>query len=243
MKKALRFLGEAKMKQPIKLNFWAPTLVSDKLKQLCSYYHALAGSSYGDSSYERHLDTVVGTVTEILQSYINQSCCSPIILEALSLFQLNPNIEVTFNLATPRILNGRTLEEAAAGHDLLEDTEVPEDLLRSIVSPFTFDIIKALTVPKGYSRKRAIKEFYPTLKNTPGAVFIKLVDRAVNVALSGETNKEKFFMYLKENPEFLRAIFGPREEIQSIEYFELLALGDLIEGFRTYGYTLGEIFI
>jgi hypothetical protein len=66
------------------------------------------------------------------------------------------------------------------------------------------DIIYALTNEKGKNRKeRANDKYYEGIRNTPGAVFVKLCDRIANVQYSKMTGSRMFEMYKKENINFM----------------------------------------
>jgi (p)ppGpp synthase/HD superfamily hydrolase len=65
------------------------------------------------------------------------------------------------------------------------------------------DIIYAVTNEKGKNRsERANDKYYEGIRNTPGAVFVKLCDRIANVQYSKMTKSRMFEMYKKENMNF-----------------------------------------
>jgi (p)ppGpp synthase/HD superfamily hydrolase len=69
------------------------------------------------------------------------------------------------------------------------------------------DIVYAVTNDKGKNRKeRAGDNYYEGIRNTPGAVFVKLCDRIANVQYGKMTKSRMFEMYEKENPEFIRQL-------------------------------------
>jgi hypothetical protein len=69
------------------------------------------------------------------------------------------------------------------------------------------DIIYAVTNEKGKNRKeRANDKYYEGIRNTPGAVFVKLCDRIANVQYSKMTGSRMFEMYKKENDDFLTSL-------------------------------------
>jgi len=66
------------------------------------------------------------------------------------------------------------------------------------------DIVYAVTNDKGKNRKeRAGDKYYEGIRNTPGAVFVKLCDRIANVQYGKMTKSRMFEMYKKENSEFI----------------------------------------
>lgn len=99
------------------------------------------------------------------------------------------------------------VELACWGHDLIEDTRVSYNDVKSKLGGNAADIIYAVTNEKGKNRKeRANDKYYEGIRNTPGAVFVKLCDRIANVQYSKMTKSRMFEMYKKENPEFIRSL-------------------------------------
>jgi (p)ppGpp synthase/HD superfamily hydrolase len=96
------------------------------------------------------------------------------------------------------------LRYAAFGHDLIEDTRVTYNDVKEKMGEEVADIIYTLTNEKGKNRKeRANEKYYEGIRNTPGAVFIKLCDRIANVQYSKMTGSRMFEMYKKENIDFM----------------------------------------
>ena len=96
------------------------------------------------------------------------------------------------------------LKLAAFGHDLIEDTRVTYNDIKEQLGENVADIIYALTNEKGKNRKeRANDKYYEGIRNTKGAVFIKLCDRIANVQYSKMTGSRMFEMYKKENINFM----------------------------------------
>ena len=92
---------------------------------------------------------------------------------------------------------------ACWGHDLIEDTRVSYNDVKDHLGQEAADIIYALTNEKGKNRKeRANVKYYQGIRETPGAVFVKLCDRIANVQYSKMTKSRMFEMYQKENQEF-----------------------------------------
>jgi (p)ppGpp synthase/HD superfamily hydrolase len=99
---------------------------------------------------------------------------------------------------------------ACWGHDLIEDTRVSYNDVKEHLGQEAADIIYALTNEKGKNRKeRANDKYYEGIKNTPGAVFVKLCDRIANVQYSKMTGSRMFEMYKKENDEFVTKLGYP----------------------------------
>jgi (p)ppGpp synthase/HD superfamily hydrolase len=93
---------------------------------------------------------------------------------------------------------------AAYGHDLIEDTRVSYNDVKENLGLGPADIIYACTNEKGKNRKeRANEKYYEGIRNTRGAVFVKLCDRIANVQYSKMTGSRMFDMYKKENINFM----------------------------------------
>lgn len=93
---------------------------------------------------------------------------------------------------------------ATWGHDLIEDTRVSYNDVKEQLGESAADIIYAVTNEKGKNRKeRANDKYYEGIRNTPGAVFVKLCDRIANVQYSKMTGSRMFEMYKKENDDFI----------------------------------------
>ena len=104
---------------------------------------------------------------------------------------------------------------AAYGHDLIEDTRVSYNDVKEVLGVRAADIIYAVSNEKGKNRKeRANDKYYEGIRNTPGAVFVKLADRIANVQYSKMTKSRMFEMYKKENDHFINSLGGhPQHEL------------------------------
>lgn len=92
---------------------------------------------------------------------------------------------------------------ACWGHDLIEDCRVSYNDVKDVLGQEAAEIIYAVTNEKGKNRKeRANDKYYEGIRNTPGAVFVKLCDRIANVQYSKMTGSRMFEMYKKENENF-----------------------------------------
>jgi (p)ppGpp synthase/HD superfamily hydrolase len=127
-----------------------------------------------------------------------------------------------------------TLQDACLlatwGHDLIEDTRVSYNDVEAHLGQEAADIIYAVTNEKGKCRKdRANDKYYEGIRNTPGAVFVKLCDRIANVQYSKMTRSRMFEMYWKENDQFMTSL--GYEFNNSHEYSEMFDyLINLFEG-------------
>jgi (p)ppGpp synthase/HD superfamily hydrolase len=92
---------------------------------------------------------------------------------------------------------------ATWGHDLIEDCRVSYNDVKTHLGQEAADIVYAVTNEKGKNRsERANSKYYQGIRETPGAVFVKLCDRIANVQYSKMTKSRMFEMYSKENPNF-----------------------------------------
>lgn len=102
---------------------------------------------------------------------------------------------------------------ACWGHDLIEDTRTSYNDCKDILEERVADIIYAVSNEKGKNRKeRANDKYYQGIRNTPGAVFVKLCDRIANVQYSKLTKSSMFEKYKKENLDFVKAIYDQKYE-------------------------------
>lgn len=96
------------------------------------------------------------------------------------------------------------LRYAVLAHDLIEDTRVSYNDVKEVLGEEVADIVYTVSNEKGKTRKeRANDKYYEGIRNTPGAVFVKLCDRIANVQYSKMTGSRMFEMYKKENIDFM----------------------------------------
>ena len=92
---------------------------------------------------------------------------------------------------------------SAWAHDLCEDCRISYNDVKNQLGENVAEIVYALTNDKGKNRKeRAGEKYYEGIRNTPGAVFVKLCDRIANVQYSKMTKSRMFEMYGKEHKDF-----------------------------------------
>jgi len=100
------------------------------------------------------------------------------------------------------------IEVACYGHDLIEDTRTSYNDCKEKLGSYVADIIYAVSNEKGRNRsERANDKYYNGIKNTEGAVFVKLCDRIANVQYSKLTKSRMFEMYKKENEYFKSKLY------------------------------------
>lgn len=100
-----------------------------------------------------------------------------------------------------------TIELACWGHDLIEDTRTSYNDVKDMMGKQVADIVYAVSNEKGRNRaERGNDKYYEGIRNTPGAIFVKLCDRIANVQYSKMTKSGMFEMYRKESPHFLSKV-------------------------------------
>lgn len=105
---------------------------------------------------------------------------------------------------------------ACWGHDLIEDTRTSfNDILKFLIRDSASDydkisalhianIIFALTNNKGRNRaERANADYYNLIKQTPGAIFVKLCDRMANIEYGKLMGSSMYDKYKEEHMDFL----------------------------------------
>lgn len=118
------------------------------------------------------------------------------------------------------------IEYACWGHDLIEDTRVSYNDVKSKLGYNVAEIVYAVTNEKGKTRsERANDKYYEGIRNTPGAVFVKLCDRIANVQYGKMTKSRMFEMYKKENEDFIKMLgrYTDNKELEPMfEYLDKL---------------------
>jgi (p)ppGpp synthase/HD superfamily hydrolase len=111
-----------------------------------------------------------------------------------------------------------SVELAAYGHDLIEDTRVSYNDVVEVLGIDVAKIIYAVSNEKGKTRKeRANEKYYAGIREIPFATFVKLCDRIANVQYSKMTKSKMFEMYKKENDHFMKEL-GWNLEKESSHY-------------------------
>lgn len=115
------------------------------------------------------------------------------------------------------------IELACWGHDLIEDTRTSYNDCKKALGEYVASIIYAVTNEKGKDRsERANDNYYKLIRETPGAVFVKLCDRIANVQYSKLTKSRMFDIYMKENLDFITKL-NPQNRFQPmVDYLNKL---------------------
>ncbi len=112
-------------------------------------------------------------------------------------------------------------------HDSIEDARLTYNDVTRIARRFmdeeqahmAAEIVYALTNEKGRTREeRADERYYRGIRETPYAPFVKLCDRAANIAYScqgtDESNNHMREVYSRELPHFLKALQAPTDDLR-----------------------------
>jgi len=92
-------------------------------------------------------------------------------------------------------------------HDVLEDTSVSFDQLRSVAGAVEASLVQLVTDEPGVNRKERKSKTYPKIRTSPLAIALKLADRIANVENARETKYSLINMYKKEHPDFRRELY------------------------------------
>ena len=122
------------------------------------------------------------------------------------------NVDRFIGLLNALDISHKDMYLSAWGHDLIEDTRVSYNDCVKVLGEFASDIIYAVSNEKGKSREeRANEKYYQGIRDTQGAVFIKLADRIANVEFSKFTRSRMFNIYQKENAKFMESLRGGKD--------------------------------
>jgi len=101
------------------------------------------------------------------------------------------------------------LEIAGWLHDVVEDTPMTLEKVRSEFGDDVAELVGAVTTEPGANRKARNAATYPKIAKLPGAVLLKLADRIANVEESWATKDTRLFMYQREYRDFRKALRDP----------------------------------
>lgn len=133
------------------------------------------------------------------------------------------NESLQFNNFNDTTTLRKSCKIAAYGHDLLEDTRTSYNDVKNVLGVHIADIIYAVTNEKGKNRaERANSKYYEGIRNTPGAVFIKLCDRIANVEYSKMTISKMYNTYKEENESFIANLETEKNKKELAPMFDYL---------------------
>jgi len=96
-------------------------------------------------------------------------------------------------------------------HDVIEDTGISYDKLKSGFGEGIADIVYAVTNEMGRNRKERYAKTYPKIKANRSGLLIKLADRIANIEFSKGSNTNYVKMYEREWPTFEEELHDPAE--------------------------------
>ena len=121
----------------------------------------------------------------------------------------------------------------AAGflHDVIEDTAATKEDLVEHFGQRVADLVDAVTDGEGKNRAERKERPYRLIPTVPGALTVKLADRAANIISCLESNPGLLKMYRKEHLTFAIRLtpYARQVELLMLEYIDILLL-ELKEG-------------
>lgn len=115
-----------------------------------------------------------------------------------------------------------SVELGGWGHDLMEDTRTSYNDIRNMLGVDAAEIIRAVTnYSRGRNRDERMPDFvYNDIRNTPGAIFVKLCDRIANVQYGKMMGSSMFKKYKQENEHFLEklGLFGLNQDMTTYHH-------------------------
>jgi (p)ppGpp synthase/HD superfamily hydrolase len=110
-------------------------------------------------------------------------------------------------------------------HDTIEDCRLTYNDIVELAGIPIAEIVYALSNEKGKTRKeRANDKYYKGIRETPYARYVKLCDRIANVKHSQDEKSPMFFMYQKENKNFVDQLFKNETVVYPYETLGLKVL-------------------
>ncbi len=157
-------------------------MIVEKARQFAIKAHG--DQKYGDHPYEKHLQDVV----DVLDKHFLKKSDSD------------------------GIGSDTMIIAAAWLHDTLEDTDITFEQMFNEFGRYVVRIVFACTDEPGKNRRERHERTYPKLMAAGReAIAVKLADRIANVQHSVKNNHNMFKMYLKEYPDFKKALHLPGE--------------------------------
>lgn len=113
-------------------------------------------------------------------------------------------------------------------HDTIEDCRMTFNDIKKIAGEKVANIVYAVSNEKGHNRQeRASHKYYQGIRDTPGAIFVKLCDRLANVSYGYQIQSPMLGLYHKEHSEFIDKLFI--ENVSFVGYISMVEeLADLL---------------
>lgn len=101
-------------------------------------------------------------------------------------------------------------------HDVLEDTAISYNDIKSQFGEEVAEIVYAVTDELGRNRKERKAKTYPKIKANHDAIIVKLADRIANTRSSIKNKPNMAKMYVKELKGFRDALYVPNTEAEPL---------------------------
>ncbi len=105
-------------------------------------------------------------------------------------------------------------------HDITEDCKVKRKVIAERFGERVAELVWAVTNEPGENRKARHAATYPKIRETVGAIILKLADRIANVEAGGNLVR----MYQKEYEDFRRMLYTPGQADAMWEHLDSLLL-------------------
>lgn len=133
----------------------------------------------------------------------------------------------------------QALIDAAWLHDVVEDTDTPLFEIERVFGREVHDLVRAVTNEAGINRAERHAKTYPKIRETEGAIVLKLADRIANIEQSishdrvGRPPSKLFGMYAKEWQSFQNELRGKcKGENENAKLMWKYLDGLMADGFR-----------
>jgi (p)ppGpp synthase/HD superfamily hydrolase len=138
------------------------------------------------------------------------------------------HLQDVYNVLLPLFGDNDVVMKAALCHDLLEDTPITYNDLRSQVGEATADVVYDVTNELGKNRTERAERTYPKIAANPLAVIVKVADRIANTRYSQSQGSSMYRKYCAEYPKFRNALYNANHVNQYPALSELWAILDQI---------------
>jgi guanosine-3',5'-bis(diphosphate) 3'-pyrophosphohydrolase len=118
------------------------------------------------------------------------------------------HLTAVYTVLEPFFGDNDVVMQAALCHDLLEDTGITYNDLRSQVGAEVADVVYDVTNELGKNRQERAERTYPKIAANPLAVIVKVADRIANMNHSRAKGSSMFRKYCAEYPKFRNALYN-----------------------------------
>jgi hypothetical protein len=113
-----------------------------------------------------------------------------------------------YNVLMPSFGDEDVIMNASLCHDLLEDTGITYNDLKTFVGRDVADVVYDVTNELGKNRKERAEKTYPKIAANPLAVIVKVADRIANTTYSKKSGSSMYKKYCSEYPSFRQALYN-----------------------------------